>query len=92
MSYILGFSQDEPADDPTLVPPFTPPLRGWLSLWAFPRVGVLKDMVDLFGGIRFRHMELFNTKGMRLLLDACAETLETLRFNPIDRFGKGASE
>ena len=84
-------SQDEPADDPTLVPPFIPPLRGRLTVTCFTRVGVLKDMIDLFGGIRFRHMSLFNVVGMRLLLDACAETLETLQLHPTDPRGKGLS-
>jgi hypothetical protein len=39
-------------------------------------------MIDLLGGFRFRHMELMEVKGMQLLLDACAETLETLSFDP----------
>jgi hypothetical protein len=45
---------EEPVDDLTLVPPFTPPLRGWLTMVCCTRVGLLKDMIDLFGGIRFR--------------------------------------
>ena len=48
----------------------------------------MKDMIDLFGGIRFRYMDLFNVAGTRLLLDACAETLETLRLYPTDPRGK----
>ena len=80
--------QGEPADDPTLVPPFVPPLRGRLTVAYFTRVGILKDMIDLFGGIRFRYMDLFNVAGTRLLLDACAETLETLRLYPTDPRGK----
>jgi hypothetical protein len=84
-------SQGEPADDPTLVPPFIPPLRGRLTVTCFTRVGILKDMVELFGGIRFRYMDLFNVVGTRLLLDACAETLETLRLYPRDPRGKELS-
>ena len=83
--------QDEPADDPTLVPPFIPPLRGRLTVTCLTRVGVLEDMIDLFGGIRFRYMHLLNVVGMRLLLDACAETLETLRLYPTDPRGKELS-
>ena len=36
--------QGEPTDDPTLVPPFIPPLRGQLTATCFTRVGILKDM------------------------------------------------
>ena len=52
------------------------------------KVGLVKDMIDLFGGIRFRHMNLYDVLGMRLLLDACAETLETLTLYPTDRRGE----
>jgi hypothetical protein len=84
-------SQDEPAEDPTLVPPFIPPLRGRLTVVRLPRARILKDMIELFGGIRFRYMDLFNVVGTRLLLDACAETLETLRLYPSDPRGKELS-
>ena len=73
----------EPGNHPTLTPPFTPPLRGRLNMTFVRWVEFLKDMVGLFGGIRFRHMELVGVSGMRLLLDACVETLETLRLYPI---------
>ena len=81
----------EPADDLTLAPPSTPPLRGRLTMSCFTRVELLKDMIDLFGGIRFRHMDLCNVDGMRLLLDACANALETLRLYPTDPRGEGFS-
>ena len=74
----------EPADDLTLVPSFAPPLRGRLTMTCFTRVGILEDMIELFGGIRFHYMDLFCVRGMRLLLDACTETLETLRLYPHD--------
>ena len=80
--------QEEPADDLTLVPSFVPPLRGRLTMTCFTRVGILEDMIDLFGGIRFRYMDLFSVHGMRLLLDVCADTLETLRFYPNDPRGE----
>jgi len=41
-------------------------------------------MVDLFGGLRFRWMDLFCVEGMPLLLNACANTLETLQLDPFD--------
>jgi hypothetical protein len=89
--YIRADSQEEPADDLTLIPPFVPPLRGSLMVVRFTRVGLLKDMIDLFGGIRFRHMNLFNVDGMRLLLDACAKTLETVMLYPTDPRGEQLS-
>ena len=48
------------------------------------RVELLEDMIGLFGGIRFRSMDLFDVEGTRLLLNACAETLETLRLHQND--------
>jgi hypothetical protein len=80
--------QEEPTDDPTLVPLFVPPLRGRLKLSYFTRVGILEGIIDMFGGIRFRHMDLFVVDGRRLLLDASAETLETLRFYVTDAYGE----
>ena len=49
---------------------------------------LVKDMIDLFGGLRFRNMNLFNVNGMRLLLNACAETLEAIMVYPTDPRGK----
>ena len=82
------YFQEEQADDLTLTPPFVPPLRGRLKLWSFRRVCLLKGMVDLLEGIRFRQMELFDVDGMPLLLDACANTLETLMLYPTDPRGE----
>ena len=79
----------EPADDPRLVPAFVPPLRGRLTMTCFTRVGLLKVTIALFGGIRFHHMDLFNVYGTRLLLHACAKTLETFRLYPSDPRGEG---
>ena len=77
-------------NDPTLFPPFIPPLRGWLTMANFAEVGFLKAMINLFGGIRFYHMNLCNVDGMRLLLDAGAETLKSVAFSPADsdRYGE----
>jgi len=84
-------TQDEPVDDLTLIPPFAPPLRGRLTIKNSTRVGLLKDMIDLFGGIRFRQLDLFNVVGMRLLLDSCTKTLKILRLHPSDPRGEGVS-
>ena len=46
------------------------------------KVDLLKGMINLFGGIRFCCVDLFCVDGMRLLLDVCAETLETVVLDP----------
>jgi hypothetical protein len=73
-----------PVGDLTLTPPFTPPLRGQLTMSLSKRVELSEDMVRLFGGIRFRSMDLFDVNGTRLLLSACVETLERLRLHQTD--------
>ena len=80
--------QDETEDDTTLTPLFTPPLRGRLKLSSFGRVGILRDMIDLFGGIRFHTLDLLDVEGVPLLLDACAKTLTTLKLHPSDPRGR----
>ena len=80
--------QGEPADDPTLIPPSVPPLRGWLVLVRFVRPSLLEAMIYLFGGVRFRFVALSDFGGARLLLDACAETLEVLRLYSCDPRGE----
>ena len=80
--------QEEPVDDPTLVPLFTPPLQGFLKILHLTGVGLLKDMIDLFEGFQFRRMLLHDVDGMPLLLDACAKTLETLALYPSDSRGE----
>ena len=74
--------------DPDLVPLSVPPLRGWLTLGYLVGDGLVRDMISLFGGLRFRSMDLFGVECVRLLLDACAETLETLRLHPTDMYGE----
>ena len=48
----------------------------------------MKDMITFFGGLRFRYMALFRVKCVRLLLHACADTLEGLRLYPTDPYGE----
>ena len=79
---------EAPVGDLTLIPPFVPPLRGQLTVTVLTRVELLEDMIGLFGGIRFRSMDLFCVVGMRLLLNACVETLETLRLHQNDVRGE----
>ena len=90
LHYWVDF-QEGPTSDLTLVPPFAPPLRGRLTMMCIGSAEFLKDMIDLFGGIRFRYMDLYLVDGMQLLLGACAETLEILRLYPTDPVGEEAS-
>lgn len=80
------YSHEQSIDDLdlTLVPPFVPPLQGFLMVWNSTKVGLLEDMIDLFGGIRFRRMLLFNVVGMPLLLAASAKSLQTVVLYPSD--------
>ena len=81
---------EEPEDtiDATPIPLSTPPLRGWLRLVRFKKEDLVKDMIALFGGLRFRHMDLFEVSCSQLLLNECAETLETLRLYSANAHGK----
>ena len=64
--------------------PFTAPsLRGQLKLTHFPSETFFRDMITLFGGLRFQYMDLCGVEGSQLLLGACADTLQTVRVNPI---------
>ena len=54
-------------------------LRGRLALVRFDEEGLLGDISAVFAGMRFTSMDLQNVRGMQLLLEACTDTLETLR-------------
>ena len=86
LSYPVEEEEQESAIDADLVPLSIPPLRGRLTLTCFTREMLMKDMIDLFGGLRFRCMDLFRVKCVRLLLDACVESLERLRLYPSDPY------
>jgi hypothetical protein len=86
--YLSLSDEGETTADTTLVPLSSPPLRGRLTLALFTRKQILKDMVTLFGGLRFHRMDLFGVKCLPLLLEQCAETLETLRLYPTDPYGE----
>ena len=85
--YPIPTKERECSADAELVPLPIPPLRGRLIIMCFTRVKVVEDMIALFGGLRFRHLDLFRVECTRLLLGACAETLETLRLYPMDPYG-----
>jgi len=88
LQYRFPSDEQESPVDTTLVPLSTPPLRGRLILTCFTRENLVKEMIAFFGGLRFRNMDLFRVKCARLLLDACADTLETLRVYPTDPYGE----
>ena len=72
--------------DARLVPFSTLKPRGRLALGAFSWVETWTQLIDLCGGLRFRHMELCaSVSCASTLLEACAETLETLRLHATDR-------
>ena len=54
----------------------------------FNAADFLKDTVGLFGGIRFRYMDLYDVHGMRPLFSACAETLLSVVLDPTDPLGE----
>ena len=84
-------SREKLPGDPTFIPAFVPPLRGRLKLVDFSAVCLLKDMIGQFEGIRFRYMVLYDVYGMRPLLAACGETLESVLLNPTDCLGEQLS-
>jgi len=68
-----------------LVSSSTPKLRGRLALRDFRWVDTWTDLIASCGGLRFRHMDLReSTSCTPVLLEACAGTLETLRFKVAD--------
>ena len=87
--YYRHEEEEEDMADAMLVPPSVPPLRGSLTLIYFGRKKLMKGMITLFGGLRFRHLDLFEVGYVQLLLDACTETLETLRLYPTDGYCEG---
>jgi hypothetical protein len=87
LHYPIPRDERESATDARLVPLSVPPLpRGRLTLTCFTRENIVKEVISLFGGLRFRQMDLFGVNCVRLLLSACAETLETLRLYPTDLY------
>ena len=70
--------------DADIAPLSVPPLCGWLTLWCFANEKLVNAMITVFGGLRFRYMDLFRVKCVQLLLGACADTLEVLRLYPTD--------
>jgi len=88
ISYYRGRAEAHKAHDPQLVP-ITGGLRGRLTLKGFDEEGLLKDIIVAFGGMRFTSMDLHNVRGVHLLLEACGDTLETVKILPDEMFQRG---
>ena len=86
--YNYSMEEQEDTADEDLIPLSVPPLCGRLTLLFFPKEKLVKDMITFFGGLRFRYMDIFQVKCVRLLLGACADTLEELRLYPTDPYGE----
>ena len=71
--------------DTELVPFYAPKLRGRLALRRFGWAETWADLILSCGGLRFRYMDLHGGEScLPILLEACAETLETLRISMPD--------
>ena len=69
-------------DDSGLIPLSAPKLRGQLVLHYFLWTETWTDLIALCGGLRFRYMNLRGSHYCTpILLEGCAETLETLRLS-----------
>jgi len=88
LCYPLPREEQDATVNAALVPLSIPPLCGRLTLTCFTRRKLVEDMITFFGGLRFRCMDLFRVNCVRLLLDACAKTLERLRLYPTDLYGE----
>jgi len=76
---------DTTISDTDLVPFSTPKLQGQLGLYHISWVEPWAHLVTSYGGLRFHYMDLCDIAGWApILLEACAETLETLRLYPLD--------
>lgn len=80
--YHCRLEASRPLDDELV--PITGGLRGHLTLHIFSDEGLLKDMVVVFGGLRFTSMDLQYVQGIPFLLKACAATLETFCVHSVD--------
>ena len=75
------FIPDKAVRDTELVPFSAPKLRGRLTLVNFHWAETWTNLVNSCGGLWFRHMDLYrSTECIPVLMEACAGTLETLRF------------
>jgi len=88
ISYYRGRGEAHKALDPQFIP-ISGGLRGRLTLKGFDEEGLLEDIIVAFGGMRFTSMDLYNVRGIHILLEACGDTLETLSIFPDEMFQRG---
>ena len=88
LSLSFTWSGREPEEDLTLLPPFIPPLQGRLTLRCWIGGSLFQDMVRLFGGMKFRAVDLSYANEARFLLRSCAKTLQVLKLHQINSFGE----
>lgn len=80
-----AYAPNRPTFDTGLIPFSAPSLRGRLALYQFNWAETWTDLIASCGGVRFRHVVLCGSGSCAsVLLGACTETLETLRFNARD--------
>lgn len=75
-------------EDLTITPTAVPPLQGQLEVWNWTKVDFFRDMVDMFGEIRFETVSLFDVDETRFILRSCAQTLRKLQLYPNDCRGE----
>lgn len=79
---IIGVNRHIPnptIPNPELVPFPAPRLQGRLTHHGFDWVETWTYLINLYGGLHFRHLDLCGGVGcVPVLFEACAETLETL--------------
>ena len=83
----LGLTVEDKTSLALVLPP-TPPLCGRLTLKCLAGEKFARDIIAFSGGLRFRCLCLEYTDCALRILDACVETLETLRLCPDDRNGE----
>ena len=85
-------SEDETSEDnaTAVVTPLSRPLLdGWLTLGSCEGEKLVVGMINLYGKLRFRCMNLRNVQSTRHILDQCVDTLETLQLELyIDYYGE----
>ena len=83
--YGLARSPGNTIHDTKFVPFSAPRLRGRLVLYESDSIETWTDLFTAGGGLRFNYMDLWRVGGCApALFEACAGTLETLRFHPTD--------
>lgn len=87
---VRSFTHTRSGHSDDALPPFSKPkLQGQLTLSSFSAIDTWEDLVASCG-LRFRSIYLYPvSKCAPVLLEACAETLETLRIEPGFEFGTG---